>query len=102
MVIEVELPNGDIAEFPDDMSQEQIIGVLQKQFPKKKLYEQAWDAYKDFGRAGGDVLRDVGRGAIEGVVGRGVGIIQSASQLARAGANELGYEQTPFLDDWID
>lgn len=33
MVMEVELPDGNIAEFPDDMSKEQIQGVLAKQFP---------------------------------------------------------------------
>lgn len=33
MAIEVELPDGSIAEFPDDMPQDQIAAVLKKQFP---------------------------------------------------------------------
>ena len=37
MTIEVELPDGSIAEFPDDMPQEQITAVLQKQFPPKQV-----------------------------------------------------------------
>lgn len=36
MAIEVELPDGSIAEFPDDMSQEQIAAVLKKQFPAQQ------------------------------------------------------------------
>lgn len=36
MVQEIELPDGRIAEFPDNMSREQIGVVLRKQFPKEK------------------------------------------------------------------
>lgn len=41
MAIEVELPDGSIAEFPDDMPQEQIAAVLKKQFPPKQAAPQA-------------------------------------------------------------
>src|SRR6187551_1783365 len=35
MPIEVELPDGNVAEFPDDMHPDDITSVLQKQFPAK-------------------------------------------------------------------
>jgi hypothetical protein len=43
--MEVELPDGRIAEFPDDMTREQINAVLQKQFPPEpdaQSYPDQW------------------------------------------------------------
>lgn len=45
--MEVELPNGQIAEFPDDMPHEQIQSVLQKQFAPQHAIEQ--DKQQAFG-----------------------------------------------------
>ena len=41
--MEVELPNGQIAEFPDDMPHEQIQSVLQKHFAPQKATQQDKD-----------------------------------------------------------
>lgn len=41
MAIRVKLPNGEIGEFPDDMSHEDIESVLQKQFPPEQQSEIA-------------------------------------------------------------
>ncbi len=41
MAIRVQLPNGEIGEFPDDMPHEEIESVLQKQFPPEQKSEIA-------------------------------------------------------------
>lgn len=43
---EVVLPDGTIAEFPDDMSNAQIEGVLRKQFAAPTKAESFWDRFK--------------------------------------------------------
>ena len=41
MPIEVELPNGAIAEFPDGMSHEQISEALRRRFPPSQAVSQS-------------------------------------------------------------
>lgn len=66
MAIRVQLPNGEIGEFPDDMSHEDIGSVLQKQFPptQENETEESPERTGLFG-----IMSDVGHGiggAIQG------------------------------------
>lgn len=61
----VELPNGEIAEFPDDMPHAEIQGVLQKQFgaPKKaSISDYLGSALKNAGKGAYVGLSEAGRG----------------------------------------
>jgi hypothetical protein len=46
MVQEVELPNGEIAEFPDNMSHSQISSIIQKKFPVEKKSQQSLSGWE--------------------------------------------------------
>jgi hypothetical protein len=101
----VQLPDGNIGEFPDSMSDQQIEGVLQKQFPKKTssparaLKPEA----RTFGNYAGEVASGVGRGIADDVTGiaqtvahpidtvkglakQGVGAVRAAGQEYRDNA----------------
>lgn len=48
MAIRVKLPNGEIGEFPDNMSHEEIESVLQKQFPPQNTFESSNQSEESF------------------------------------------------------
>ncbi len=69
-MIEVELPDGTIAEFPDDTPQATIKGALQKRFAPpaapSPAPEQSAPWYQQLGQAADDVARLVANGATFG------------------------------------
>src|SRR5580704_3529621 len=89
-MIRVELPDGNIGEFPDEMSHQDIESVLQKQFsptnkgtiqgkkPPESLLKRAGGAaekyinrpVEDIGRQ----ARELGAGAGQGIANTGVGV----------------------------
>lgn len=88
---EIELPDGSIAEFPDEMDDSQIAAVLQKQFGGAKkpaepglasmqkaapppdefsrqgLLKKAWGATKEAPGVGWDYVKDIAKGAAKSV-----------------------------------
>lgn len=68
MPIRVQLPDGNVGEFPDSMSNEQIEAVLQKQFPKTQSETSGPEA-RTFGNYASEVARGVGRGVVNDVKG---------------------------------
>jgi len=67
----VNLPNGKQGSFPDDMSNEEIESVLQKQFPKEEKSNSFFGkppSEEEFSNLAGDVLREspyVAQGAVK-------------------------------------
>ena len=60
---EVELPDGRIAEFPDDMPNEQIASVLQKQFGAPSKSERFLQGQTDVGMGAAQTIASGARGA---------------------------------------
>jgi hypothetical protein len=91
-MIEVELPDGTIAEFPDGTSQDVIKGALRKRFappqPAPAAPEHGW----------GETLTDVGMSAaqgvqtgIQGVLGMAGDVAQTTGDVAGWAAGKLGF-----------
>jgi len=80
-ITEVELPDGSIAEFPANMTSEQITAVLQKQFPQQQAQTQTQTQPAEQSPSHGidQFLGEVGTGAQ-----------QMATALPRAGLNVAG------------
>jgi hypothetical protein len=87
-MVDVKLPDGSIARFPEGMADADIEKVLQNQFKKPSTLESLGKANLDMWKGAGDIVVDAGKGAIEGVVGRGLGILQTGA----AGLESLGVE----------
>jgi hypothetical protein len=90
MPIRVQLPDGNIGEFPDSMPHDQIEAVLAKQFPKSSstpanaLKPEA----RTFGNYAGEVASGVGRGLVNDVTGIAQTVahpIDTAKGLAKQG-----------------
>jgi hypothetical protein len=86
MAQEIELPNGQIAEFPDSMSLDEIKGVLQKKFPKKGFIERAGETAGKFNK----FVESTGLPAFSGGLYQGVGDI--GASLGNLIAKPLGKE----------
>lgn len=80
MAIQVETPDGNIAEFPDGMSQDAIAAVLRRQYPAPKEPKQT--------NAAVDVIRSIPGGLAKGVAAV-AGIPGDISDALDAGANWL-------------
>jgi hypothetical protein len=69
-MIEVELPDGSIAEFPYGTPNDVIKGALQKRFaPPQTVAGGKSDRERSWGETGMDVLKSAGTGLVEGAVG---------------------------------
>src|ERR1700722_17962404 len=82
----IQLPDGNIGEFPDSMSNEQIEGVLQKQFPKTPAPKPGfWDSLKTDSVTQGTSHQmphnaaEVGREAVRGGANIGAGALNTLS-----------------------
>lgn len=88
----IELPNGEIAEFPDNMPREEIKSIIQKKFPPKNqgflervgndVEEHINKPIESLGRAGRDILG----GAAQGLAN----IVPGLYNLGASGVNALG------------
>ena len=69
--MDVEMPNGDIVEFPDDMPKEQIRAMILKKFPDAKKGAAKGKGYDLPGRIAkmGQDIVDVGHGALQSGAG---------------------------------
>lgn len=101
--MEVELPDGRIAEFPDDMDRSQIAAVLQKKFPTPKStvshqQNQEDNIQAQFGRSG---LANIGKDILESTVSAPGKLIKSAlnipEQLENLGQYRLEHGLLPTL-----
>lgn len=78
---EIQLPNGEIAEFPDAMSDEQISAFLRKQFPPPPREDSALQRFSQGALASFGALGDIAQGLGQG--------------LAETSALPAGAEPTP-------
>lgn len=88
MPIEVELPDGTVAEFPDGTSLEVIKSALNKRFAPTQTTQPAQPAQPQMGTIE-DVARSAGAGLVRGATGL-VGLPGTLEMVGRAGANWLG------------
>jgi hypothetical protein len=94
MPTRVQLPDGNIGEFPDGMSNSQIEAVLQKQFPPKAAHPGMLEPHGKWNL--GDVLRGAGAGVKQLVMhplDTGVGMVQGALASGMSPTGE-GYPST--------
>lgn len=93
-MIEVELPDGSIAEFPDGTPDDVIKNVLQREFPPaQSVAPGTGDREMGYGETAMDMLKSAGTGLAKGVMGLGgaVGDVQQmAGGIVGWGANKLG------------
>ena len=94
MAKEIELPDGSIAEFPDNMDDAAIRGVLQRKFPPKAKSAQPYQPYQE----GSDPYADVGRFGENPGEGKGgaefhQGIASTPARLVKSVAQLLGQGQ---------
>lgn len=94
-MIEVELPDGTIAEFPDGTSQDVIKGALRKRFAQPQT---AAGGKGDRERSWGETLADVGMSAaqgvqtgIQGIAGMAGDVAQTTGDVAGWAAGKLGF-----------
>lgn len=74
MVKRVELPSGQVAEFPDDMGNEEISSVIQKQFPQQRGRPEQEKERGRGARTGGVSIEEVKQGATNALANLNVGI----------------------------
>lgn len=99
MVIEIELPDGSIAEFPDNMSTNEIKAVLQKKYPaqaqqQKNQTEQAQQQKTDEGGVIdflGDTLAKSGRVVVGGTSGLAGIVSDPLNATINMAGEALGY-----------
>lgn len=93
-MIEVELPDGTIAEFPDGTSPDVIKGAMQKRFGKQSVISPAVD---DFARSAGSGIAKgvVGLGEVMSLPGRGADWLLSKGASALMGENAPEWTQRP-------
>jgi hypothetical protein len=107
-IIEVELPDGTIAEFPGNMSHQEIEGILQKQFPPMQPMET-----KGISGVGQDLMQLIKssphllRQAIQATPGEAVGVAQNPERIPQnllAGLIGVGHgvaSAPPALADYL-
>lgn len=93
-MIEVELPDGTIAEFPDGTSRDVIKGALQKKFGNKSVISPGVD---DFARSAGSGVAKgvVGLGEMMSMPGRGADWLLSKGATALMGEDAPEWTQRP-------
>lgn len=88
--MQIELPGGQIAEFPDDMPLEQIKSIVRAKFPPKSLLQRSAE---DVQQHINQPIEALGRGARNIGIGFSQGLLNTAPNLynlARMGTNALG------------
>jgi hypothetical protein len=98
----VELPNGKIAEFPDDMSKDEIKSIISKKFPKPGLLERAAnDVEEHINKPVEKYVVNPIKAGLEAVGGFGQGIANIAPGLVNlgiSGANLLPNKKNSITD----